>query len=607
MFTLIIWGISRLSGQFLKLTWNRTCQLGFFLWILAVCAILLANSLYFPFSIFAKTIASFLPTIIIKPLLIVITSILCVFCALAAIRILQIIWQTKLWLKITIILGISVLIYFSYFNKPKKITPLYSKQPNVIIIGIDALRPDHVKYMPALSKFLSKSTTFIDSITPQPQTAPAWVSILTGQYPKHHNVRFPFAEKPHISFPNSLEEILRKKSYTTIFSTDGWRYFVINKNFDFTQLIGTSKEIKNFLLGSINDFPLSNLLVNTHIGSILFPYNYGNRETAWLYKPNSYLKLLQKNLNQIQHRPVFLCIHLCLPHWPYIWDGMPKKTTTSIPLTKIYKADSTRVDKQFSDLMKILKQHKLLDNSIVIVISDHGEGLFQPGDRLIAKKNYIKGQLSNPNIFKQMIAVPNKNNRLDIVYGHGHDVLSPSAINNLMAIRIYGHNFHQTKKILTPTSLIDIKPTILDYLRLPDKDSDGISLLPYMLNKNLTPKKNRIIFVESGYTPPAAKTENIDSIKVLQQSMMMFRISPHSNNILLNNKILPQLLRNKQRAIYRGNWILAFYPTKNKTNTILVNRVTKKWTDDLHSPFAQQSPVYIMLKALQKFYGQDLR
>ena len=76
--------------------------------------------------------------------------------------------------------------------------------PNVIIIGIDALRPSHLQIngydrmaSPNIDAFMNESAVFSQAFTPIARTYPSWTSILTGMWPSSHGIRdnLPTAER----------------------------------------------------------------------------------------------------------------------------------------------------------------------------------------------------------------------------------------------------------------------------------------------------------------------------------------------------------------------------------------------------------------------------
>src|SRR5690606_23377785 len=121
--------------------------------------------------------------------------------------------------------------------------------------------------------------------------------------------------------------------------------------------------------------PLVNLLVNQSVGRWLFPYAHANRGAAVTYDPDTFVRRLDA-LPELEE-PTFLAVHLTLVHWPYTWATAPNPTLGDDPakMADRYWKAATRVDEQFSDLLQLLKRKGALDNSIVVVLSDHGESL----------------------------------------------------------------------------------------------------------------------------------------------------------------------------------------------------------------------------------------
>jgi hypothetical protein len=60
------------------------------------------------------------------------------------------------------------------------------------------------------------------------------------------------------------------------------------------------------LLGLINDFPLSNLLITTPLGRFIFPCNYANHLMAFSYDPENFLHLLKAQLHERSGKPYLL-------------------------------------------------------------------------------------------------------------------------------------------------------------------------------------------------------------------------------------------------------------------------------------------------------------
>lgn len=118
------------------------------------------------------------------------------------------------------------------------------------------------------------------------------------------------------------------------------------------------------MLGSYNDFPLGNLLVNFRISSWLFPYNFSNRASFISYYPETFTNELKRELSLQQNSPVFLAVHFALPHWPYAWAAsLPDQVENEFSLSKrdaLYLRALKAVDNQFKVIFCYLKNMAIL-------------------------------------------------------------------------------------------------------------------------------------------------------------------------------------------------------------------------------------------------------
>jgi len=265
-----------------------------------------------------------------------------------------------------------------------------------------------------------------------------------------------------------------------------------------------------------------------------------------------------------------------------------------------------RIDGQFNYFLKVLKEDGLLNNAVVVLLSDHGEAFSLPGDRLISSNTYIKGDAKDKNLLKDMVVVNGGIDKLNESNGHGTDVLSMTQYHNLLAFRGYGKEHNAVREISTMNSLVDIKPTILKLLNYKDNKSDGISLASYIEGKNIS-EKPRMIFVENGLSPNAINDNKISVQNVVLGGIDMFYVNPKNNELNMKKTAEQKLLHTKERAVFYNDWVLAYYPINEYAlDVVLVNRKTGEWTDDFDTNFAKHSPVKQMMVAIKKFYGKEL-
>lgn len=604
-FVLLIWSLAHLVGVALKLSSQKIDQLGFRLWILGIITVLLANHYFFPNSKFATLIDYIIHFSSIADILFYISLGLMLSILIVALRGL---WLVAPYIVLSACGLISAIFAIHFTFLPQVIDASTNEKPNIIIIGIDSLRPDFLGYFgyekqtPHLDQFLNRSTVFADSLTPLARTFPAWVSILSGEYPKKNRIRFDLASYKNANWHETLPNQLREQGYEAIFATDETRFSNIDTTYGFDKTLNPPIGFNDFLLGNLNDFPLSNLLVNTMIGKYFFPHSYANRPVFNTYDPDSFIRFLQPELNRPRTKPLFFAVHFCLPHFPYIWGGFSENDN----FLRNYQASIHRVDRQFYDFMQLLEKDKLLEHAIVIVLSDHGEALEMHGDRVTNADLFIPGQHNHaiPHFYPPTL----DSEAIDESAGHGTDVLGLSQYHTVLAFRLYGTVSHPGM-VSQRVSLLDIKPTILDFLRQrPSSKDDGTSLKKFVLGKEVARSSStHDFFMESDFSPQAVRTVHPETHALLFQGIDYFQIDPVTARICVKDSMAKLIISSKQYADIYGDWILALYPQNKKAMIpILVNLRNGQWTNDLHTSFAQSSPAEHMLQALKQFYGNDI-
>lgn len=474
---------------------------------------------------------------------------------------------------------------------------------NIILIGIDSLNPHVINEhnTPTLTTFIKESVFFRETITPLGHTYPSWSSILTGLYPLHHNARFNLMPKDMVRSSLSIAWTLQNMGYQTLFATDDRRFNSIGNDFGFQHIVGPKLGVNDVLLGSFNDFPLSNLLINLPIGRLLFPYNHMNRASHFSYYPKTFDDALAAKLRSIKNQgPFFIAIHYTLPHWPYAYGtSKPAEVNHEFSLKergKLYQKAVSRADLQVDSLLKVLAINGYFENSLVILLSDHGEALYVKGSRQTSMANY---QGHDHSQFEEYL-LKNTPMTLEKSVGHGSDLLSPNQYHCLLAVKLYKHHrvISEPNMIQTRVSLLDITPTITQFLGLKHQKTDGISLLSAIQNPKHSPLPERFFIMESGMLPNQSFSEE----KVRRLGEKYFTIDHQSEELQLKIAELPSLLEEKLYAAIEGQWVLALYPEKKHYLPIILNLANGQWSDSLTSDFAKRTPAKRMLKQLDDFY-----
>jgi hypothetical protein len=183
-----------------------------------------------------------------------------------------------------------------------------------------------------------------------------------------------------------------------------------------------------------------------------------------------------------------------------------------------------------------------------------------------------------------------------------------SQYHTVLAFRYFGLEGQHHNVISGRVSLLDIKPTILQALRITGRNGNGKSLVDYLSGQQLTIVANEHFFIESDFSPDSVRTIYPETRKVLFQGLEYFQINPKNMHISVKPSMLERIISSKQYADFYGPWVLALYPQdKQSMMPILVNLETGEWTDDLRTPFAKNAPTSLMLDALNSFFKEDLK
>ncbi|RFF29190.1 sulfatase [Wenzhouxiangella sediminis] len=258
-------------------------------------------------------------------------------------------------------------------------------RPNIVLISIDTLRTDRLgaygygrDLTPNLDRLAEEGVVFERAVTSAGTTWPAHASMLTGLYPRYHGVR-----------RNGLEldgdiplvtELLLESGYST-------GSFVSYKGMHFR-----GKLDRGFDVASDSEFPPD--------GDD--PIRNGIDTTGMA------LNWLEQRSDAVE--PAFMWLHLFEPHSPYdltehsrTWmketgyDGFLADGASGEELrgqrdrilaspehiaamNALYDGEIELADELVGQVLDKLQSTGRLDNTIVIVVSDHGQGLGENGN-----------------------------------------------------------------------------------------------------------------------------------------------------------------------------------------------------------------------------------
>lgn len=444
------------------------------------------------------------------------------------------------------------------------------QQPDIILIGLDGLRPDKLAYMngwdgsfipllPLLDQHLKESLVFSHAHTPLSRTFPAWIAMLSGQSPLRSGVRFNLQDDYdwNKKQPWLLPQYLQKAGYQTAWAIDDVSFANIDQRHGFETIVTPKPGAVELLLSRVlSDDAMANVISSLRIGRWLFPMNYANRGRGWGYYPSIFSNWLTDKINQADpERPLFLATHFELNHWPGLFgnDGVAEDIDEEEAISLRHRRVMQELDLQVQMLLAALERNARLDNAIVIFLSDHGNG-------------GAKGELAKDRHGNSYYVG-------DFSYGYGLMVDNLTESHSLLAIRGYGKQRIQPGFKDELVSLMDITPTILSLLDIPaEHKMDGIRL-PLKPEESSAP--DRVVFMESGLYLPGLEEGKLDLKQDLAETADLYRIKSNGR-LVIRNEILPTLYQVKHRAAYnkQAQIVQKIDPESESMNFFAIDGVT---------------------------------
>ncbi len=430
------------------------------------------------------------------------------------------------------LLVMTIFVVVAYMKFVRDVQALTSdkRSPNVLLIVMDTTRHDrlscygyHRNTTPNVDRIAKEGVLYENAISPGMWTLPSHASMFTGLYPSKHG-----ATSEHMYLNDrfdTIAEVLKSQGYkTAAFSNNPvvakWSNLV--QGFDMFWKLKWSKEW--FKVEDLSKEELERLKRN--LKDRFTAFKSPNAKDAGAYISN--LKIIEWFETEYDPKaPFFMFINYLEPHIPYkppvpydtfyLDDGVTaeevKKVTRKIDwgaswsgyiagkikmtksdfeiISSLYDGEISYLDMRMGELFDYLRKKDVLDNTLLIIISDHGE--------YIGEHHRTAG----------------KQERSAMIH-HGFYIYD-----NLLHVPLiirYPSLFPSGMRIKKQVQTTDIFPTILDVLGTSFDRSDefqGYSLIPSKLDKHLRP-----FAVAEKYIWP-------DALGRLQKANASFDISPY--------------------------------------------------------------------------------
>jgi len=305
-------------------------------------------------------------------------------------------------------------------------------RPNIVVIMIDTLRADHLSCYgygrstsPCIDRIAETGVVYEKAISPAAWTVPSHASLFTGTYPSRHGV-----DRSHLALGSDLiplPEALRRHGYRT---------FGISSNYWLSRETRFDRGFDHFVHGwqivqtRGGNAPLERQQRKANMSAADGAFEQGH---AWLHTCGNMLNDLFERTTRTMRRsfhmyddgawrvnsvvgrwmadwkrleePFFAFIHYLEPHLRYaapggyrtrhlprgVGDGRIAKVnqdftryiTGRVEMTEedfaildgLYDGEISYVDFRVGQLHSALKEQGLLDNTVVVITSDHGENI----------------------------------------------------------------------------------------------------------------------------------------------------------------------------------------------------------------------------------------
>jgi len=264
------------------------------------------------------------------------------------------------------------------------------RTPNIILIGIDSLRADHLgcygylrNTSPAIDGLASGGILFENAFSQSNWTLPSFTSIFTGLYPSHHgaiNDRTGIRESL-ASFP----AFLRDQGYFTAgFHEGGYvgPHFGFNAHFDMYRKINGFRSISK-VIRWIHEHRGMPYFLFLHTYDVHAPYGSVPAAYTTLYTDADYADPYDLKRKK-----------------PHYWKGKYKRKDLfnekdCTQMSNLYDGEIRFIDDQLAKLFQSLAADEI-DHTYIILVSDHGQEFGEHG----------KFEHRNGHLYKELVHVP---------------------------------------------------------------------------------------------------------------------------------------------------------------------------------------------------------
>lgn len=330
--------------------------------------------------------------------------------------------------------------------------------PDVIVVSLDTLRADRLEpgspATPHLQRLAAEAARFDDATSTSSWTLPSHASLFSGRWPPTHGAT---NQSRRLSVPPAwlLAPAFREVGYETVAVTGGG---FVSPTFGLAE--------------GFEEYGFADPCQPVPVGE----------QGRLVRRPDSRERLVSL-LEEPRRRPLFAFVHTYAAHsWAPLPEeleamGLPADSGQSLRdqalsrdprlagqqpldpeqeallaerLQRLYDASASAADALVGELLEVLERTGRLENTVLVVLSDHGQEILERG-----------------------------------LVGHGHG-LHGELVRVPLLMRIPGV---PAARIEAPVSLVDVAPTLRALVGLPaDPGAEGLSLVPLLQGQPFPPR-----------------------------------------------------------------------------------------------------------------------
>jgi arylsulfatase A-like enzyme len=450
---------------------------------------------------------------------------------------------------------------------------LKAPKPHILLIASDSLRYDHLgchhyprDTSPNIDRLVQQSIDFQGMYVATASTIESWASFLTGNYPANHGIRYMFISKDQAAALEAQEytlpKVLGRAGYYSVVVGD-WVADCFKKiDFGFDKTL--TSDVQNL------DVFLAEVAFKTHF---LIPHYFGNglgeklipnmRQVTSYMNPARLVSTFLEEFDTaaVRGQPFFGLLFLSSTHLPFM-SAHPFNVQYSDPnyrganrfrlsfdvddfmqrgfadahdpaekqqVIDLYDGGVCQFDHYVGRIVDYLADTGLDESTLLVILSDHGEDLYDPGTTL----------------------------------GHGHNFNGGDQGNRIPFIMRLPQGRLAATKVTQIVRNIDVMPTLLELIdyRGQIQGIDGQSLVASFGDP---PQDLRLVaFAETCYLFFPKKIPGEQVYVTEPADRTLFIDADFNNQFVLKPEYHDYVIQTKDRMMRTTRWKLLYTKGKN--------------------------------------------